>query len=455
MSRGQKFKAGIPRYANREFAKTTIENPLYPYYQGFKYGEEFPLISHDNLIATQGNNGIRSLDIYLDLLTDSYVFYCFDEQVSEIINRSWEIIPNGADQEIVDFVTEQLKSLGTLDRNSIFIDGQEVQAANIDSGFNDLVRGMSIGWLVGRSFHEIMWGRSNLGKIIAREIKYRDPRRFIYFSDGEGNMYPKLARTAYAYDGDYLPPRKFLQYNFRAIPTEDPMGFGYGRMLYFPVSWKRETLTYWLTNIDTSSEPTRIGTYEETATQEQIDEFFNIVTSISRQSSAIFPEGFTLDFKEHNIRGAVDLLKELVDYCDKNIAMILLGEASTGEQIPGSRSREEVNNSIRVMKAAALAESIAENLNSTLIRWLVALNFNTEKFPKIRFNFPETKQFADGLTTPEDLLINKLLLLRDLGYEADMDWMEEQFRIPKKAASPGQTPDGELIEPPALPSINF
>ena len=146
----------------------------------------------------------------------------------------------------------------------------------------------------------------------------------------------------------------------------------------------------------------------------------------------ILPEGYELEFVTPS--GSPDVFKNLIDYIDKEISVLICGENEAGQAEAGSRASSQVANVVRVVKASELSEMISQNLTQSLIRWIVDLNFGTDVAAPML-----TREFRieeSPLTMPD------VSLLIQSGYTPKKEWIERHFRVEleskKEAAPPPQ-----------------
>jgi hypothetical protein len=84
---------------------------------------------------------------------------------------------------------------------------------------------------------------------------------------------------------------------------------------------------------------------------------------------------------------------------------------------------------VRMRKAKAFSEEIDETLNSTLIRWIVELNYPGCAVPRLRRNFDDLEQREDPVK-----VVQMLTQLVAIGYEVrDLDWIRDKLEIPSLA----------------------
>jgi hypothetical protein len=141
------------------------------------------------------------------------------------------------------------------------------------------------------------------------------------------------------------------------------------------------------------------------------------------------PEGYELDFVVPS--GSPDVFKNLIDYIDKEISILMCGENEAGQAEAGSRASSQVANVVRVVKAAELSEMVSQTLTQSLIRWIVDLNFGTDvAAPSL------TREFRieeSPLTMPD------VSLLIQSGYTPKKEWIERHFRVELQDATDFET----------------
>ena len=362
-----------------------------PFYRHVQNGL---LQTRDAILA---GGGPRALDKYNDLLLEPHTYACIDKQLSTINSIPWTVEPGGSaevDVACAKFVEDCLRSLGQNmpdSKNGIAI-------ANASSNsFDSLCRSLGFGWIVSFSVAEVIWFKKG-SRIQAQAIKPRDQRRFRFWLDNDGDVLLRLLTDTNSFDGEACPARKFIVAQYYAIPTDDPYGLGLGRLLYYPVKWKQDALFYWASLLEQTAFPSRLGTVPEQATDEQMSEFWSNLDALTEETTMVMREGFSVDIKSLGLAGAKDALQSFLEYCDRAISLIILGEATTGEKLGGSQAREEINNSIRMAKAKALSDYICNVLSASICTWLQQINFPTAAPPKLVRNWPDEIEDADLMT---------------------------------------------------------
>lgn len=405
------------------------------------------LYTDDALLARRGTGDARELDLYLDLLTDECVLAVVQRQIHEVLSREWDMIPpqepEKEEQELAVWIKTKLLELGNhmpdVHRGKAILNKQP-------GGFDGVVSALLEAIVVGYRAAEIVWELDKEEEIpVPLAIIPKDSRRFLFEYDAAGRIYPKHRAPNKSYDGEFLPPRKFIFHTFHTYSNDNPNGMGYGRELFFPVTWKREAITSWSALIDRHVQPIKIGKVTADATDEDMDLFLQSMRNLAQHVSTVLPEGYEYEVITPSLDGA-QVLSEFIKYMDRQISKVILGEASTGEAIPGSLSRDEVSNSIRVRKAKGYADQLAFTLNNTLIKWMAEFKNPNVRAPRIVWDFEDMK------TTENKTIIETIsTLMRDVeDYNPDLDWLEQKTGIPRVRDEDGATGGAK----PGRPDIN-
>lgn len=407
------------RYSNIELASIT-NDPFY--YGAIPTWGKIRLSSKDKFLIDNGGISTQSLDLYLDLLTDNQAYFAWDRQMSEITSREL-IFEAGGDSEYDQKACEGIKEIiHSLSSNSTDIDlKSELCVVNNGLGIDGITRGLGLSLITGLGIAEIIWKQDIDRLPTIDSVKIRDIRRFFFEADNSGKTFLKLLTKKNSFSGIYLPPRKFIVNRYWAVPNDDPYGNGLGRLLYYPVTWKRELLSLWLSIIDKYSDPTVVGKYEDGISVEDKEEFERGLSNITRDMAMAMPSHFSVDFVSPTLNGP-EILGELEKLCNAYINKIISGEANTGEQGGGGVMRENVSNSIRIMKAKAFSDLISETLNNSLIKWLCGYRYPGANPPRMWRNFGDSVETIEQLTK-----------LKALGFRTTAEFVENLTGIPLEA----------------------
>ena len=395
----------IPAVPKKETAKYT-DNPFDSAYyvglQGYGAGDSDIIVRpNDELLIQKG--GSEAFNVYTRLLFDETVQTALVKVTQEITSREWKLEPAGdtpGDLAVRDFVEEQLKNLD----------------------MDEVYRGMMESYVVGFSVGEVMWRRTASG-VVPFDFRFRDQRRFRFQenSDADYGFTMRLCTREKAFDGEELPPRKFVVHRYWAQSNGDPYGAALGRILYPLVKFKRRALESQLLYSDRFSNPTAVAKAPLSATTVEVDTLYDHLSNLSQETALVLPEGFDLQFV--NPGGSPETFQNLRQILCDSIVNLIAGEDEAGQSSSGSRASSEVAQSVRTTRAHDLSELVSATLNSSLVRWIVDLNFGTNVVaPKIFRDFAPKENvdlsMADVAT-----------LVKDVGLRPTTEWIAEKFDI--------------------------
>ena len=424
----------IPAVPKGEVAQYTSD----PYLWSIAYGSAVPIGGSENgvLVRPQDDllmqkGGPQAFNIYQRLLFDSNVQAAWLKVSQEITSRELVLDPASdlaGDIAIKDFVEEQLKDLP----------------------MDEIFRGLMEAYVTGFSVGEVMWRRTASG-IKAYDVRMRDIRRFRFEEQEDADMgfTMRMVTRKDMYKGEELPARKFVVFRYWSQANGDPYGCGLGRILYPLVKFKRRALESQLLYSDRFANPTAVATAPLAATQQEIDTLYNHLSNLSQETALILPEGYNLEFI--NPAGSPDTFTTIRDSIIKEINMLITGEDETGNADAGSRASSEVALQVREVRAKEISELICENLNESLIRWIVDLNYGTNVVaPKIRRDF-KVEQGSTLTMTDVGTMIEKV------GYRPTREWIETTFKVELEAEEDTTAPpaaEAPVAEAPAeLPEV--
>lgn len=213
----------------------------------------------DDTLLTRG--GAAGLKIYDNIERDTHAFAVLQKRKLAVAAREWR----------VDAASE---------------DARDTQAAEIarralnDEQFDVLTVGLLDAILKGFAVAEVMWQVvDNL--ILPASFIMRDQRRFV-FADGEREGFDLRLLTREApFKGEPLPQRKFIVHRSGA-KDGSPYGLGLGTRLFWPVLFKRQDITFWLTFADKFGSPTAVGKYPNGAPKAEQDKLLAALDALAQ-----------------------------------------------------------------------------------------------------------------------------------------------------------------------------
>jgi hypothetical protein len=354
---------------------------------------------NDDLLLAKGGN--RALIVYQRLLFDEQVQACFRKLTQEVTSRPWYVqqySDKPGDLAVRDYVAEVLEEMP----------------------LDDIYIGMAEALITGFSVGEIMWKKTKRG-VIPFDVRMRDQRRFVFqeSEDARTGFTMRCLTFNRMFEGVELPQRKFIVSRYYVSHQGDPYGSALGRILYPLVKFRRRAIESYVLYGDRYATPTAVAKAPLSASTRELDTLYGHLSNLSQETAMILPEGYELEFVTPS--GSPEVFKNLIEYIDKEISLVLCGENEAGQAESGSRASSQVANTVRVVRASELSEMISHTLSQTLVRWIVDLNFGIDvAAPTL------TREFRieeSPLTMPD------VSLLIQSGYTPRKEWIERHFRV--------------------------
>jgi phage gp29-like protein len=240
------------------------------------------------------------------------------------------------------------------------------------------------------------------------------------------------------FEGVELPKRKFIVSRYYVSHNGDPYGSALGRILYPLVKFRRRAIESYVLYGDRYATPTAVAKAPLSASTRELDTLYDHLSNLSQETAMILPEGYELEFVTPS--GSPDVFKNLIEYIDKEISVLICGENEAGQAEAGSRASSEVANVVRVVKASELSEMLSQTLTQTLVRWIVDLNFGTDvAAPSL------TREFRIEEST---LTMPDISLMVQSGWTPKKEWVERHFRVELEDKK-------ESVEPAAEEVTNY
>ena len=246
-------------------------------------------------------------------------------------------------------------------------------AKSIESIFDDLdlsriITQMLDAVLYGYQPMEVMWGKVG-GYVVPVDIVGKPADWFVYDQDNQLRFRSRNNRI----QGEELPPRKFL------VPRQDasydnPYGFADLSMVFWPTTFKKGGLKFWVQFTEKYGAPWIIGKHPRSATPAETDQLLDNLEAMGQDAVAVIPDDASIEIKEAAGKtGSAEVYERLLTFCRSEVSIALLGQNQTTEANSNRASAQaglEVTRDIRDGDSAIVEETM-----NTLIRWVCELNW--------------------------------------------------------------------------------
>lgn len=368
------------------------------------------LLTSEDQVMMQSNKNYKSYD---KLELDSTVKIALNKRKMALSSREWQVesaSDDTKDQQIGEFVYNVLKEI---DLNSKVVK------------FADAI-------LKGFVPAEILWQSSENG-ITIDDIKVRHQDRFLF--DTDGNL--KLKTKQNFLNGEEVPGNKFIVHSY-GDKYDNPYGVGLGQNLYWLVYFKNQDLQFWLKFLEKFGNPTAIGEYENETSKTALEE---AVRGVQNDTGVVIPKGSVLRLLDNDAKNSTDSYKVLIDYFDKQILQLILGETLTTDVgDSGSYAAGSVHNDVRIELVKSDLKQIAATLNNTVVKWLVDYNFtNIKKYPKLKWIVEEKENLNARADRDKKIY--------EMGYKPTDEYIKNTYGEGFEAITNNLEPTNDFSEP--------
>lgn len=221
---------------------------------------------------------------------------------------------------------------------------------------------------------EVIWG--NVGSLwLPVDIVGKPPEWFLFDTENQFRL-RTLADPVY---GELLPPNKFLLP--RQEPTYDnPYGMPDLAMCFWPTTFKKGGLKFWVTFTEKYGSPWVIGKHPRNTPTQETDDLLQQLYDMVQDAVAVIPDDSSVEIKEAiGKASSADVYERMLTFCVAQINYALLGQNQASE---ASSNKASAQAGLEVTQDIRDADSrLVESTFNTLIKWIYDLNFNDSARP--------------------------------------------------------------------------
>lgn len=383
------------------------------------------LLNPDKVLRAE--SGGKGIELYEELLRDPKVGATLQTRRLAITGKEWEVNPASdkrQDQKIADYVSQVLK------------------AVNIDAARRSALSGLVLGFKPA----EIMWDYSE-GDVFISSIIPRASRRFVFDLDNR----LRLLSLTNMVEGEELPERKF-QVFVNPSDNGSPYGDGLGRMLYWPVWFKKNAIKFWMIFADKFGSPTGVGKYPPGTPKDQQQILLDAVEAIQQESAITIPNTLSIEFLEAARQGSINTYESLSQFMDRQIAQVMLGHTGSSESQAGKLGNDQEARDIREDYIKSDADLLCEAENNQMVRWIVDYNFpgvGRNGYPKVWIK-AETEIDLKSLADRDKIILVDM----GMGKRVPESYISDTYGIPlaKKGEATIEVPAQQPTTPFSSPN---
>lgn len=337
------------------------------------YSLGFYLPNPDPVLKKQG----KDITVYHELLTDARVSGCAGSRKAGVLSLEWDIDKGKAKSRQARIIKEVFSN----------IDIYQVISEMLDAV------------LFGYAVCEVVWEK--VGSYILPARIVGKPQEWFVF-DEENNL---MLRTKEKLNGEPVPEHKFLLVQHNAT-YKNPYGEPALSKCFWPVTFKKGGLKFWVMFTEKYGMPFLIGKHPRGTSKEETDRFADMLEAMIQDAIAVVPDDSSVEVLEASAKSAsAGIYRELLDYCDQEIAIALLGQNLTTQVQGGSYAAAQVHMEVRKDLINSDKKMIEKAINQ-LIKWIYEINFSDGEMPV--FSMYEESDIDKNLAERDEKISNSL-----------------------------------------------
>lgn len=315
----------------------------------------------------------KDITVYRDLCSDAHVGGCIRRRKASVKALEW-----GINREIA--------------KNRV--------SKNIEAIFNDLpihniLSEMLDAALFGYQPLEVIWKKTG-SFIVPDSVSGRPPEWFVYDADN----CLRFRTKENSINGELLPEHKFLVVRQDAT-YDNPYGRPDLAMVFWPATFKRSGLKFWIQFTEKYGSPWVIGKHPRNTSDTETNDLLDRLEDMVQDAVAVIPNDSSVEIMEAAGKaGSADVYNQMLTFCKAEIAIALLGQNQTTEataNLASATAGLKVTDDIRDADAAMVSTAF-----NTLIQWICTLNFGS--VPKPSFSMWEQEDVDKQLAERDEIL---------------------------------------------------
>lgn len=383
------------------------------------YGLGTSLPNPDPVLKKQG----KDIAVYRELLSDGHLGGCAASRKAGVRSLAWGI-----------------------DRGK----AQSGPARLIEDAFAALDMGRIISEILdaplfGYQVLEVLWERRG-GMVLPKDVAGKPPHWFTFDTQNALRF-----RTKDHWQGEPLPPRKFLLARHEAT-YENPYGVPELSRCFWPVTFKRGGLKFWVVFTEKYGMPYLVGRHPRGTDKKENDALLDVLERMVQDAVAVIPDDSSVEILEGAGRGAsAQVYEKLIETCKTEVSIALLGQNLTTQVKGGSYAAAESHMAVR-QDIIDGDRRLVESVVNELIDWICAFNFGDDSAARPSFGMWEEEDVDARLAERDRVLagtgvrFTKRYFMRAYGLE------EEDFAVTTERPAGDGADGGDKGRNGALPA---
>lgn len=352
----------------------------------------------------------KDITTYRELMTDPHLFSTIQQRKSGVLSLNWELQQQESIQNEFDLINNVLIGL------------------NLENLIDQLLNTPLFGFTV----FEIIWKKEG-NYLIPDRIEEKPQEWFFFDQYNNLNLKKKFNPNLGINDGEIVNPLKFILVQHK--PTyQNPYGERVLSRCFWPVTFKRGGLKFWITFTEKYGNPFLIGKLPRGSAQQDIDNLLLSLENMVQDAVAVIPDDSSIELKEAQRSSSVEVFKELMNFQNSEISKAILTQTLTTEvQDTGTYAASQTMGDM-LDKVHKSDKRIIERAINKIIDLIYQVNFNSANKPKFILYADED---VDKLLAERDqILVNTGIKFTKDYYIRNYNLLPEDFDIIEKSVNP-------------------
>lgn len=260
---------------------------------------------------------------------------------------------------------------------------------------------------------EVIWGPMPNGMVMPVRVVGKPAEWFLFNEDNE----LRWRSVSAPIQGEELQPRKFLLPRHNAT-YKNPYGEPLLSRCFWPVTFKRSGVKFWITFAEKYGMPWPIGKLPRSASQADYNKMLENLEKMVQDALAAIPDDSSIELMESGSKAAsADIFQGIIEWANSEMSKAIVGHGAAADSTPGKLGGED--NALAV-RADLIAEdkAMVERIFNQLIQWICEVNFGAVEAPKFVL-------YAEEDVDQEQA--NRDKTLSDQGVELSQEYYEREY----------------------------
>ncbi|PAX17063.1 hypothetical protein CLI92_05825 [Vandammella animalimorsus] len=326
----------------------------------------------DPILKRQG----KDIAVYRELRSDAHTGGCIRRRKAAVRALEWRVERDRASarmHKVAQAVLEQL---------------------DLDALIDQMLDATLYGWQP----LEILWQQRPGQAPTVQHIVGKPPEWFLFDADAR----LRFRSREHPLHGELLPERKFLLARQEASYA-NPYGFADLSMCFWPVTFKRGGLRYWVKFAEKYGSPWAVGKQPRNSPQPESDRLLEQLEAMIEDAVAVIPDDASVEMiQAAGSSGNASAYELLLKFCRSEVAIALLGQNQSTEA-DSTRASATAGLDVATDIRDGDKRLVEGVINSQLLRWIVDLH-EGEGAPAPRFVMWQDEEVSKAQAERDEIL---------------------------------------------------